>query len=107
LGHRMDHRPDELSGGQQQRVAIARALVNTPTIVLADEPTANLDLRTGEEVINLLRDLCRKLGVTVVTATHDHKMLKASDRIVWIKDGGIERLENADALTIETGGMEG
>jgi len=107
LGNRMEHRPDELSGGQQQRVAIARALVNTPAIILADEPTANLDLKTGEDVIKLLGKLCRELGVTVVTATHDHKMLKASDRILWIKDGGIERLENASDLKIDTGGMEG
>jgi len=107
LGHRMDHRPDELSGGQQQRVAIARALVNTPTIVLADEPTANLDLNTGAEVIALLQELCRALGVTVVTATHDHKMLKASDRILWIKDGRIERIERAEDMNIDAGGMEG
>jgi putative ABC transport system ATP-binding protein len=105
LGHRLDHRPDELSGGQQQRVAIARALVNQPTIVLADEPTANLDLKTGEEIIELLQHLCRDLKVTVVTATHDHKMLKASDRIVWIKDGRVDRVENAADLKIETGGI--
>ncbi|MCC7517734.1 MAG: ABC transporter ATP-binding protein [Verrucomicrobiae bacterium] len=103
LGHRLTHRPDELSGGQQQRVAIARALVNQPTIILADEPTANLDLKTGEEIIELLQHLCRDLKVTIVTATHDHKMLKASDRIVWIKDGRVERLEHAKDLKIETG----
>jgi putative ABC transport system ATP-binding protein len=88
LGHRLDHRPDEMSGGQQQRVAIARALANDPAIILADEPTANLDLHTGEEIIQLLSHLVRELQVTVVTATHDHKMLDVSDRILWIADGG-------------------
>ncbi|NUN92679.1 MAG: ABC transporter ATP-binding protein [Verrucomicrobiae bacterium] len=107
LGHRLHHRPDELSGGQQQRVAIARALVNRPTIVLADEPTANLDFKTGEEIIELLQQLCRHLKVTIVTATHDHKMLKASDRIVWIKDGRVDRVARAEDLDIETGGISG
>ena len=106
LEHRLTHRPDELSGGQQQRVAIARALVNTPTIILADEPTANLDLHTGEEIIQLLGHFCRELGVTVITATHDHKMLKASDRIVWIKDGQVDRVERVEDLHIEEGGLE-
>ncbi len=103
LGHRLHHRPDELSGGQQQRVAIARALVNDPSIILADEPTANLDLHTGEEIINLLTKFCRELGVTVITATHDHKMLKTSDRIVWIKDGKVDRIENVAGLDIQEG----
>jgi putative ABC transport system ATP-binding protein len=106
LGDRLDHRPDELSGGQQQRVAIARALVNTPTIILADEPTANLDLKTGEQIIELLQQLCADLGLTIITATHDHKMLKASHRIVWIKDGTVDRIENVADLTIEEGGLE-
>jgi len=106
LAHRLHHRPDELSGGQQQRVAIARALVNNPTIILADEPTGNLDLHTGEEIIDLLQHFCRELGVTVITATHDHKMLKASDRIVWIKDGSVDRIERADAIEIDEGGIE-
>jgi len=106
LGHRLQHRPDELSGGQQQRVAIARALVNTPTIILADEPTGNLDLKTGEEIIELLARFCKELGVTVVSATHDHKMLKTSDRICWIKDGCVDRVEEAADLDIEVGGIE-
>jgi len=106
LEHRVHHRPDELSGGQQQRVAIARALVNTPTIILADEPTANLDLKTGEQIIELLRELCRESGITVITATHDHKMLKASHRIVWIKDGAVDKVERAEDLKIEEGSME-
>ena len=106
LEHRLTHRPDELSGGQQQRVAIARALVNTPTIILADEPTGNLDLKTGEEIIALLAQFCRELGVTVVTATHDHKMLKNSHRIVWIKDGQVDRIEAVANLQIEEGSMK-
>ncbi len=106
LGDRTHHRPDELSGGQQQRVAIARALANNPTIILADEPTANLDLHTGEEIITLLRRLCDDHGVTVITATHDHKMLDKSDRILWIKDGGIDRLERRADLDIRVGRVE-
>ena len=106
LGERLDHKPDELSGGQQQRVAIARALANDPAIILADEPTANLDLHTGEEIINLLADLSKKFGVTVVSATHDHKMLAASDRILWIKDGAVDRLERREDLDIRVGKVE-
>ncbi|MDD2520772.1 MAG: ABC transporter ATP-binding protein [Kiritimatiellae bacterium] len=103
LGERMTHRPDELSGGQQQRVAIARALANEPAIVLADEPTGNLDLHTGEEIINLLAELSRELGVTVISATHDHKMLATSDRILWIKDGQKDRLERREDIHIRIG----
>jgi putative ABC transport system ATP-binding protein len=106
LSHRLDHRPDELSGGQQQRVAIARGLSMNPTIMLADEPTANLDLHTGEEIINTLRRLCDDHGVTVITATHDHKMLDKSDRILWIKDGRKDRLEHRANLDIRVGKVE-
>jgi len=106
LGHRLHHRPDELSGGQQQRVAIARALSMEPDIMLADEPTANLDLHTGEEIINILRGLCDRHGVTVITATHDHKMLDKSDRILWIKDGRKDRLERRADLDIRVGRVE-
>ncbi len=105
LGNRMTHRPDEMSGGQQQRVAIARALANSPAIILADEPTANLDTHTGEEIIGLLSQLSREQGVTVVTATHDHKMLAASDRICWIKDGKIDRLQLRADLDIQVGSV--
>jgi putative ABC transport system ATP-binding protein len=105
LGHRFAHRPDELSGGQQQRVAIARALANEPAIVLADEPTGNLDLHTGEEIIQLLSQLSRELGVTVISATHDHKMLATSDRILWIKDGRKDRLERRADLNIRVGAV--
>jgi putative ABC transport system ATP-binding protein len=93
LGHRLHHKPFELSGGQQQRVAVARALANTPTVILADEPTGNLDTRTGEEIIDLLRELNREKGVTVICSTHDDKMLAASDRICRILDGSLERTE--------------
>ena len=106
LGHRLTHRPDEMSGGQQQRVAIARALANEPAIILADEPTANLDLVTGEEIISLISDLSKRLGVTVVTATHDHKMLATSDRILWIKDGAVDRLERRKDLNIRVGSVK-
>ncbi len=107
LGHRLTHRPQELSGGQQQRVAIARALVNNPTIILGDEPTGNLDLKTGEEIIELLARFCKEFGTTIVTATHDHKMLKTSDRIVWIKDGAVDRVEETHTLNIQVGSIEG
>jgi putative ABC transport system ATP-binding protein len=103
LGHRLDHRPSELSGGQQQRVAIARALVNDPSIILADEPTANLDLKTGAEVIAILKALSVDDGVTIVTATHDHKMLKNSDRVVHIRDGEIEKIELSHEIEVAEG----
>jgi putative ABC transport system ATP-binding protein len=103
LGHRLHHRPDQMSGGQQQRVAIARALVNNPAIMLADEPTANLDFKTGEEIIKILKELSVRDGVTVVTATHDHKMLSNSDRVLWIRDGQVERIDKREDLHIEVG----
>ncbi len=103
LGDRLHHRPNELSGGQQQRVAIARGLAMNPTIMLADEPTANLDLQTGEEIIRILRRCADEYGTTVITATHDHKMLDCSDRILWIRDGGIERLEERRNVRIRVG----
>jgi putative ABC transport system ATP-binding protein len=90
LGHRLTHHPFELSGGQQQRVAIARALANHPSVVLADEPTGNLDTTTGSEIIALLRELNRNQGVTVICSTHDPKMLRASSRIVSLRDGSVE-----------------
>jgi len=93
LGERLHHRPTELSAGQQQRVAIARALANDPAIILADEPTGNLDLNTGMEIIDLLHGLNKMRGLTLVAATHDLKMIKASDRIVWMRDGMVEKVE--------------
>ncbi|RLE54205.1 MAG: ABC transporter ATP-binding protein [Candidatus Methanomethylicota archaeon] len=93
LGDRLNHKPDQLSGGQQQRVAIARALANNPSIILADEPTANLDLESGLRIVSLLKRISVDRGVTVICATHDLKMLGVSDRSAWIRDGVIERIE--------------
>ena len=87
LGSRLHHRPSELSGGQQQRVAIARALANRPSIVLADEPTGNLDSKTGQEIIDLLCELNQSENVTVVSATHDPKMIESAGRRLTIEDG--------------------
>jgi putative ABC transport system ATP-binding protein len=101
LGERLLHTPKELSGGQQQRVAIARAFANRPAIILADEPTANLDLRTGEEIVALMREMNQEHGVTVVCATHDAKMLAISDRIVWMRDGRIDRIARREDVHIE------
>jgi putative ABC transport system ATP-binding protein len=106
LEHRLGHTPGELSGGQQQRVAIARALANDPSIILADEPTANLDMHTGEEIIALLSKLCKEAGVTVITATHDHKMLAASHRIVWIEGGAVDRIQDVSKMDIKVGSIE-
>jgi len=103
LGDRLKHKPPQLSGGQQQRVACARALANDPAIILADEPTGNLDVHTGEEIIDLLRQLQQTRGVTVVSATHDMKMLSVSDRVVWIRDGAIERIADRGDLDIKVG----
>lgn len=107
LGDRMYHLPDELSGGQRQRVAIARALANDPSIILADEPTANLDTITGREIIDLIKQLNTEDGVTVISATHDLKMLDVSDRIVDIRDGLVERIRNRDEIEIEVGDVGG
>lgn len=100
LGHRMHHKPFELSGGQQQRVAIARSLANNPTVILADEPTGNLDTRTGEEIINILKELNSEKGVTVICSTHDPKMLAASARVCWIKDGLLEKTTTPDQMDL-------
>ena len=106
LGERFLHKPAELSGGQQQRVAIARALANDPAIILADEPTGNLDSSTGEEIIDLLQKMSRERGVTIISATHDFKMLNVSDRVVWIRDGRIDRIELRDELNISLGTIQ-
>jgi len=89
LNHRLHHRPGELSGGEQQRVAVARALANRPAILLADEPTGELDSRTSQEVIQLMRRLNREAGVTVLVVTHDPLVARATDRIVLLRDGRI------------------
>ncbi len=105
LGERFQHKPLELSGGQQQRVAVARSLANDPSIILADEPTGNLDLSTGEEIIDLLQMLSSERGVTIISATHDYKMLNVSDRVVWVRDGMVDRVERREELDITIGGI--
>ena len=105
LGERFHHKPNELSGGQQQRVAIARSFANDPAIILADEPTGNLDGSTGTEIIELLHRMNEERGVTIISATHDLKMVDVSDRIVYIRDGAIERIENREDVTIHLGEM--
>jgi putative ABC transport system ATP-binding protein len=89
LGARRDHKPDQLSGGEQQRVAIARALVTEPLIVLADEPTGNLDSRAGDEVLRLLRRTCDEQSQTIVMVTHDPRAASYADRIIFLKDGRV------------------
>lgn len=100
LGDRLDHRPTELSGGQQQRVAIARALANDPAIILADEPTGNLDLNTGFAIVQLLYRLKIERGTTIICATHDLKMIDISDRVVFLRDGEIENIERRRGLVL-------
>jgi putative ABC transport system ATP-binding protein len=107
LADRHAHKPFELSGGQQQRVAIARAMANDPAIILADEPTGNLDLSTGQEIIEILTRMNKERGVTIITATHDMKMLSASDRVVWIRDGRVDKIEDRANMDIQVGSIEG
>ncbi len=107
LGNRLFHRPCELSGGQQQRVAIARSLANNPSIILADEPTANLDTRTGQEINDLLKMLQKERGVTIICATHDMKMLNISDRIMWLRDGNLDSVEKRSDVEVTIGAIEG
>ncbi len=107
IGDRWEHRPIEMSGGQQQRVAIARSMANQPQILLADEPTANLDLATGESILGTLQKINKERGVTVICATHDHRLLKMCDRIMWIRDGAVERVEKRENLKIKEGTMKG
>jgi putative ABC transport system ATP-binding protein len=97
LAHRSHHQPTRMSGGEQQRTAIARALVGNPRLILADEPTANLDQRTGATVVKLLRNLCSSLGVTVIASTHDPAVATEASRVVRMKDGRILRPDPAPA----------
>ncbi len=101
LGGRRDHRPDQLSGGEQQRVAIARALVTEPMIVLADEPTGNLDSKSGKEVLGLLRRACDEKGQTIVMVTHDPYAASFAERVVFLRDGQMVRqLKGGDRAAI-------
>ena len=94
LAKRMDHRPSELSGGEQQRVSIARALANRPSLLLADEPTGNLDSRTGEDILNLIRDLSLSLGMTVVMVTHERTLAERfAQRLIFLADGKLQSQE--------------
>ena len=90
LGHRLDHHPSELSGGEMQRAAIARALAGNPSVLLADEPTGNLDARSGQTVLGLLRDLNRERGLTMIMVTHDLQIAQQADRVVRLAEGRIE-----------------
>jgi putative ABC transport system ATP-binding protein len=103
LGHRAFNRPYQLSGGQQQRVAIARSLANSPAIVLADEPTANLDIKTGEEIKDMLKQLQSETGVTIICATHDMKMIDICNRVVWISDGEVAKIQNREDIDVTIG----
>ena len=107
LKERWFHKPIEMSGGQQQRVAIARAMANNPQVLLCDEPTGNLDLRTGAGIHALLKRLNEERGVTIICATHDHRLLNIADRIMWIRDGQVERLACREDVTVEAGAIGG
>jgi len=95
LGERLDHRPYELSGGEQQRVAIARALINEPEVIIADEPTGNLDSHTGEDILNLLCEIRAERNTTLLIATHDAKVAHRAPRVVHLADGRISSSETA------------
>jgi putative ABC transport system ATP-binding protein len=106
LAERWFHKPIEMSGGQQQRTAIARAMANNPSLLLCDEPTGNLDFKTGEEIHKILKALNTKHGVTIICATHDHRLIDMADRIMWVRDGQIDRIANRSDVTVETGSIE-
>ena len=107
LAERWFHKPIEMSGGQQQRTAIARSMANQPSVLLCDEPTGNLDLKTGAEIHGILQKLNKERAVTIICATHDHRLINIADRILWIRDGRIERLAERSDVTVETGAIGG
>ncbi|HUS48196.1 MAG TPA: ABC transporter ATP-binding protein [Phycisphaerae bacterium] len=107
LKDRWFHKPIEMSGGQQQRTAIARSMANLPAILLCDEPTGNLDLKTGAEIHAILQRLNKERGVTVICATHDHRLINIANRIMWIRDGMVERLANRSDVLVQTGAIGG
>jgi putative ABC transport system ATP-binding protein len=107
LKERWFHKPIEMSGGQQQRVAIARSMANRPSLLLCDEPTANLDLITGKEILGILQRLNHERGVTIICVTHDHKFLAACDRMVWIRDGKIQRSALRGEIAVSEGEISG
>lgn len=98
LGHRANHRPSELSGGEQQRVAIARALVNNPSIILADEPTGNLDSQVGNEIISIFKNLNEEEHITVVLVTHDPSIARQTQRVIVIADGTISADQSTESM---------
>jgi putative ABC transport system ATP-binding protein len=107
LADRWDHRPVEMSGGQQQRVAIARSLANRPKVLLCDEPTGNLDLRTGSEILETMRRINREMSVTIICATHDLRLLDVCNRMMWLRDGAIERVDERRDVTVRLGSIGG
>ncbi len=106
LKERWFHKPIEMSGGQQQRTAIARSMANNPSLLLCDEPTGNLDFKTGDEIHQIIRRLNLEMGVTVICATHDHRLIDMADRITWVRDGAIEKIAERKDLEIDTGTVE-
>ena len=102
LKNRMSHKPNELSGGQRQRVAIARALVSRPKLVLADEPTANLDSVTGQNIIDLMKSMNQQKGTTFIFSTHDHRVMRHADAVVRLADGKLEGRESAEQAVVST-----
>lgn len=97
LGHRLNHKPRELSGGEMQRTAIARALISDPTLLLADEPTGNLDSQTGKDIMDLLQRLNRDEGVTIVMVTHDNEIASQADSVVRLVEGRVQKSRNQAA----------